>query len=80
MSFTSTRGIFLFLFFLTLNKHTTEQTHQDNLGLPVIPPPKKEGQAWCKSNSKPSQTTLQMTDPVTNPKQKAMVRDNYGPI
>jgi len=51
-----------------------ERTHQDNLGLSVIPP-KKGGQAWCKSNSKPSQTTSQMTDPVTNPKQKAMVRD-----
>ena len=50
-----------------------ELTHQDNLSLSVIPP--KRDQAWCKSNSKPSQTTSQMTDPVTNSKQKAMVRD-----
>ena len=74
---TSTCGIFLFFFFFFKKPPTSTPRNELTriTWVSQLSPPKKGGQAWCKSNSKPSQMTSQMTDPVTNPKQKALVRD-----
>ena len=75
---TSTCGIFLLFFLKPLTRTPRNELTRITWVSQLSPPPKKGGaRPGVNPIRKPSQTTLQMTDPVTNPKQKvkAMVRD-----